>query len=101
MKSSPVAKAPNLASFTIDSSDFFTLFTSFQMSSQGIIDSFTMGTTQLTDTFLSFLQQLLDSFSLSSNNMVQNIGQSMNSAANSFAFGQTGTTGYYAGGYYF
>lgn len=98
MKDTRIAKAPTAASFTINSADFFT---SFQTGSQGMIDSFTMGTTQLTDSLLSFLQQVLGSFSLLSNNTLQNLGQSMNSAANSLASGQTGTTGYNNGTYYF
>lgn len=98
MKAARFAKAPNLASFTINSTDFFT---SFQTGSQGIIDSFAMGSTQTTYTFLSLLQQGLDSFSLLINTTVQNIAQSMNGIANSFTSGQTGTMGYTTGGYYF
>jgi hypothetical protein len=98
MKGERFVKAPSLASFTINSTDFFT---SIQTGSQGVIDSFTMGTTQMTYTFLSLLQQVLDSFSLLTNNTVQTVVQSMNGIANSFVSGQTGTTGYNTGGYYF
>ena len=98
MKGERFVKAPSLASFTINSADFFT---PIQAGSQGVIDSFTMGTTQMTYTFLSLIQQVLDSFSLLSNNTLQTIAQSMNGIANSFVSGQTGAMGYNAGTYYF
>ena len=98
MKAAGFLRAPNMASVTINSADFFV---PFQVSFQNIFDFFTVSSNQLTASLNTFLQQLLGSFYLSTDNMVQGFGQSMNSAANSLASGQLDQTGYGNGGYYY
>ena len=96
MKRGGCVRAPSLASFTINSADFFT---PLQMGSQNFLDSFALGSTQLVNTWISSLQQALNFLTLFTDNFMQTFSQSMTGLSNSLASGQT--TGYGAGGYYF